>query len=76
MIPPPPRLFPNPALPGDVLTLGTEAGDVSLYHIDGRRIAEFTTPAGSRPQITLPGDLAPGVYLLRQGTETSRLLVR
>ena len=69
--------FPNPAQPGEVVKLdATASGPVTLHHIDGRRIADFPLSAGTARQITLPAELPTGVYLLRQGSGTSRLVVR
>ena len=68
-------LFPNPASAGTSIRLGTAPTTVetTLHHLDGRLITRY--PAGLQ-RLSLPGDLATGLYLVRSGERISRLLVR
>ncbi|CAH0999335.1 hypothetical protein LEM8419_00633 [Neolewinella maritima] len=71
-------LFPNPASPGQQVQLSSvDTGTpISLYHPDGREVARFPAFDARAPYLTLPTTLLPGVYLLRSGTKSSRLVVR
>ena len=68
------RLFPNPARAGERVTVsaGANVTELSLHSITGRLVKRYAATGG----IDLPADLASGVYLLRAGDTTTRLLVR
>ena len=66
-------IFPNPARPGAELS-GLEDGQaVQLLTLEGRLTAELQPLNG---RIQLPNDVPAGVYILRSGSRTERLIVR
>ena len=68
-------VYPNPAPAGTLLTIaGTSAvSTVGLYDLRGQVVR---TDEGTGTSFVLPQDLAPGTYLLRVGTVTTRVVVR
>ena len=67
-------IYPNPARAGERVTVNAAANvsELSLHSITGRLVKRYAATGG----IDLPADLASGVYLLRAGGTTTRLLVR
>ena len=67
-------VFPNPARAGDRITFAAPASaeEIVLHSITGREMGRYTV--GS--DIVLPADLPAGLYLLRGGDVTTRLLIR
>ena len=68
-------VLPNPTT--GVLTLKSEvSGDASLYTIDGRELIKYNVIYGSKT-ISLPSELAAGVYMLRfKGADGSTQVTR
>lgn len=68
------RPYPNPARAGDRVTFQAAEGvkEISLHSITGRLVKRYATTG----TVDLPTELAAGVYLLRAGETTTRLLVR
>jgi hypothetical protein len=66
---------PNPTT--GVLTLKSEvSGDAALYTIDGRELVKYSVISGSNT-ISLPSDMAAGVYMLRfKGADGSTQVTR
>lgn len=72
-------VFPNPALPGqriELTDLATES-TIGLYDVDGRKVTQYPAPdRNERVYLTLPTDLAAGVYLLKTASATRRLVIK
>lgn len=72
-------LYPNPAAPGQAVHFTAPGNPTTarLYHLDGRLVASTPITADlSASQLSLPANLEPGVYVLRFGDQSERLLVR
>ncbi|NJB86534.1 hypothetical protein GGR26_002302 [Lewinella marina] len=72
-------VYPNPALAGQALRFAAPSAPTTanLYHLDGRLIASAPVAAtGFDGQFYLPSGLQAGVYVLRIGNRSQRLLVR
>jgi hypothetical protein len=80
------QLYPQPAAPGSLVRLAlarSVAGPVQVQLFDalGRSVAVAATGGGPDWQLTLPPDLAPGLYAVRvaaggAAVATAKLLVR
>ena len=69
------QLWPNPAR-GTVSVGGAAPGQpVQLLDLAGRVLLSAVLPAEGPLQLTLPGGLAPGVYVVRSGSQSRRLAV-
>ncbi len=69
------QLWPNPAR-GTVAVGGVAPGQaVQLLDLTGRVLLSAAVPAKGPLQLALPAGLAPGVYLVRSGSQTRRLAV-
>jgi hypothetical protein len=71
--------YPNPAPAGSLIRLRgyeTSRGTTTarLFGLTGRSYGDLMV--GPDGQVTLPGDLTAGIYLLRTGNRSTRLLVR
>ncbi len=66
--------YPNPARAGERVSFLAPAAatEVVLHSITGREVGRYPVTGG----IDLPADLPAGIYLLRAGKVTTRLLVR
>ena len=71
------RVFPNPARTSVTVEVGpASAGTGGLYDVLGRRVAAFDVPAsGGLVPVPLVG-VAPGLYVVRVGASTARVVVR
>ena len=72
-------LYPNPAGAGDRLTFSANNGatEAEVYYMDGRAVGRFAiTENGASQSVTLPANLPGGIYVIRIGGVSSRLLVR
>lgn len=66
--------FPNPAPLGALVTVrGLDETPVQLFDLTGR---VWTLPRGTNGRVDLPEALVPGMYLLRNGNETVRLVLQ
>jgi hypothetical protein len=72
----PPSLYPNPAHHTAVLRLptGTRPQPLALLDAQGRVVRQYPAPAGAEAELDLRG-LPAGMYLVRCGPTTQRLLV-
>ena len=71
------RLFPNPAPVGGQVTITPASTTIELISLTGRRVSSWPVSTGTTSTtIDLPQDLVPGVYLLKAGARTERLVVR
>ena len=73
------EVYPNPARPGDRLRFTAPATeqDVRLFRIDGREIGRLNvTRDGNAGAVDLPSDLPTGIYVLKAGTTSTRVMVR
>ncbi|GAA3989176.1 reprolysin-like metallopeptidase [Hymenobacter antarcticus] len=69
------QLWPNPAH-GTVAVGGMAPGEaVQLLDLAGRVLLSAVLPAEGPLQLPLPAGLAPGVYVVRSGSQTRRLAV-
>jgi methionine-rich copper-binding protein CopC len=70
-------LSPNPTLAGtSVQVTGAQAlASVSLLDLLGRVLLTGTTSGTGTAQLLLPSGLAAGVYLVRSGSQVSRLII-
>jgi hypothetical protein len=70
-------LSPNPTLAGtSVQVTGAQAlASVSLLDLLGRVLLTGTTSRTGTAQFLLPSGLAAGVYLVRSGSQVSRLTI-
>jgi hypothetical protein len=69
------QLWPNPAR-GTVAVGGVAPGQaVQLLDLAGRVLLSAVLPAEGPLQLALPAGLAPGVYLVRSGSQTRHLAV-
>jgi hypothetical protein len=77
-----PSVYPNPAHSGGIVRLESsnlprdteELESVQVISLSGRVIANLIlSPSG---EVTLPAHLNSGLYLLRRGDQTMRLMVR
>jgi hypothetical protein len=69
------QVWPNPAR-GTVTVGGTAPGQaVQLLDLAGRVVLSAMLPAEGPLQLTLPAGLAPGVYVVRSGSQSRRLAV-
>lgn len=69
-------LYPNPAQ-GEVWVQGAPAGQVlDVLDATGRRIATATAGAEGTLRLALPAGLAPGVYVVKCGSQVQRLTVQ
>ncbi|WP_167856240.1 hypothetical protein [Hymenobacter metallicola] len=48
---------------------------IEVYEATGRRVAQQSADAAGTAQLRLPTDVAPGIYLVRSGTQSCRLIV-
>ncbi|WP_116125075.1 T9SS type A sorting domain-containing protein [Lewinella sp. IMCC34183] len=66
--------FPNPARAGQYVNyqVSAQVTEVTLHSITGREVGRYPAVGG----LTLPTDLPAGMYMLRAGQSTTRLLVR
>ncbi len=70
-------VYPNPARRGGTVRLTGVEGTIELFSVTGRRMSVQGGDAGATSaEISLPADLVPGVYLLKVGDWTERLVVR
>ncbi|WP_157974320.1 T9SS type A sorting domain-containing protein [Lewinella sp. IMCC34183] len=72
-------LYPNPASAGQRLTFDANNGarEATLVHIDGRIAATLAIGENGKSQsLDLPANLPAGIYALRVGSTTSRIVVR
>lgn len=72
-------VYPNPVVQGATLSIrGTDDrqfdGTASLLSLTGRVMGDL--PLGPNGQLTVPTGLTAGIYLLRVGKHTTRLVVR
>jgi trimeric autotransporter adhesin len=69
------KVFPNPT--SGTLTIDAPvAGTFTVYTIDGKQVAQYTV-AASANMVTLPSNLAAGIYMCRfVGTEGTYAIVR
>ena len=69
-------VFPNPARVGSTLTVTEAAGQgISLHAPNGQQLLTVAPNEGLRQRIQLPTTLTPGIYVLRIGQHTERLLI-
>jgi hypothetical protein len=69
------RLYPNPAH-GLVTVMGLPAGQpVEVFDSWGRLVASDAVPPTGLLPLALPAGLAQGLYLVRAGGKSQRLLV-
>ena len=69
-------IFPNPARVGGTLTIAEAAGQgISLHAPNGQQLLTVAPNEGLRQRIQLPTTLTPGIYVLRIGQRTERLLI-
>ena len=66
-------IYPNPAT-GSITISGAAAGSADLYDMSGRRVATATLAEG-RATMNLDG-VAAGIYMLRAGSATTKIVVR
>jgi len=70
------QLYPNPAPDGTATLTGALPGAaVTVYDALGRPVLTATADASGTTRLTLPSGLPAGVYLVRAGGQTLRLLV-
>ncbi|MDO7875282.1 Ig-like domain-containing protein [Hymenobacter sp. ASUV-10] len=69
------RLTPNPATSSCLLTGVTSHAPVQLLDALGRSVLMATADAAGTARLALPAGLAPGLYLVRSGGRSQRLLV-
>ena len=68
------HVFPNPA--NETVTVNTNCGEtqtLTILNIDGRKVAEI--PVTTQTNINI-GDWPRGVYILRCGSRTEKLIVK
>ncbi|MBG8555033.1 T9SS type A sorting domain-containing protein [Hymenobacter guriensis] len=68
-------LFPNPAKGTTTLTGSVPGTTVRVFDTLGRQVLATTADATGAATLTLPPRLAPGVYVVRAGATTRRLVV-
>lgn len=68
-------LFPNPAQQLTTLTGAAPYATVQVFDALGRTLITALADADGTAQLVLPTGLAPGVYLVRTGTQALRLLI-
>ncbi|MES2701903.1 MAG: Ig-like domain-containing protein [Bacteroidota bacterium] len=61
------QLYPNPTT-GEFTVVADEAGTLQVYTIDGREVTQFVIASGINP-LSLPKELAAGVYMCRYDSE-------
>lgn len=66
-------IYPNPTN-GSFTVTAIDAGMLSLYSLDGRRIIQYKIGTG-KTQVTLPRELARGIYMCRYNGDSGGLLV-
>ena len=69
-------LFPNPTSTTAQLKNAVPATAVQVLDVLGRVVATTTADAWGTATLTLPAGLVGGVYLVRAGTQSCRLLVK
>lgn len=67
-------LSPNPVSQATTLTGADPATAVQVVDALGRTVLATVTSAAGTAQLVLPASLAPGVYLVRTGAQSARLL--
>jgi hypothetical protein len=69
-------VYPNPTHDGAVTVVQAAAGaHIVVLDALGRTVAQATADAGGTARLVLPSELATGVYVVRSGTQTQRLVV-
>jgi len=68
-------LFPNPTTRLTTLTGAPAHASVQVLDVLGRTVLTAATDANGAAALALPAGLAPGVYLVRTGTQALRLLL-
>ncbi|THH40433.1 T9SS type A sorting domain-containing protein [Neolewinella litorea] len=72
-------VYPNPASAGQAVRFPAPSvpTTANLYHLDGRLVASAPVSIDmNASQLALPGNLQPGVYILKVGNHSERLVVR
>ena len=69
-----PWLWPNPATARTTLSGAAPAAPVQVLDLRGRLVLVTTTDAAGRAELPLPAQLPAGVYLVRVGVHTVRLI--
>ncbi|MES2702683.1 MAG: Ig-like domain-containing protein [Bacteroidota bacterium] len=67
------QLYPNPTT-GEFTVVADEAGTLQVYTIDGREVTQFVIASGINP-LSLPKELAAGVYMCRYNSENGNTVM-
>ena len=72
---PPLTLAPNPAHGITQLAGAAPRAQVQVYDVHGRLVLQAPADATGTATLALPAALAPGLYVVRAGTKSARLLI-